>query len=444
MGLEPSGRSGRSKRVRREKKKALGKENNDPEQVTMENGQGSHAKSPYTKSRDGNDNDTQDAEAHQSGGSPEASDADRVLDGQESQAVESNISRAPMDGAWEASDAVQVSEGDNTGPDAGDDDLLSQKSTASECERSRSLSRGIYYLTGDGSTDCSKALWTPWLVNGQDLAPTLWKYRQGVIDAAQRVAPLTSSVERLKKGLDENSLGRRPDFMLRTTLRGIICYLFFMEAKKVRQGAAVVQDDLEKMAGMMKDAVDDMSKQGIDVGKVEVICFHIVAALQNITPGLTRSSGTEGRLYAMKLEARGIYVLRSIAVVYAPRSHFDFGTTSQTFSVEIDPTKTVDGLKKLIKAEKTNDFSDVDADKLTIWRVSIPITDDDDEIPILLNNVINNKKKLGPATRISNAFPEELPEETVHIIVQRPPPVHAHVPARISTPLSGHLSDEST
>lgn len=79
-----------------------------------------------------------------------------------------------------------------------------------------------------------------------------------------------------KKGLDENSLGRRPDFMLRTTLRGIICYLFFMEAKKVRQGAAVVQDDLEKMAGMMKDAVDDMSKQGIDVGKVEVICLHIV------------------------------------------------------------------------------------------------------------------------------------------------------------------------
>ena len=64
--------------------------------------------------------------------------------------------------------------------------------------------------------------------------------------------------------------------MLRTSLRGIICYLFFMEAKKVRQGAAVVQDDLEKTAGMMKDAIDDMSKQGIDVGNVEVIGLHII------------------------------------------------------------------------------------------------------------------------------------------------------------------------
>lgn len=82
--------------------------------------------------------------------------------------------------------------------------------------------------------------------------------------------------QKRKKGLDENSLGCRPDFMLRTTLRGIVCYLFFMEAKKVRQGAAAVQDDLEKMAGMMKDSIDDLSKQGIDISKVEVICLQIV------------------------------------------------------------------------------------------------------------------------------------------------------------------------
>ncbi|KAF9326934.1 hypothetical protein BG006_009691 [Podila minutissima] len=419
----------RSKRARREKKKTLGKENTNPEQLTMEDSQGSHANSPYAESQDKNNNDTQDANspyaesqdennndtqdarAHQSSGSPEAFDADQVLDGHERLALESNTSCAPMDGAWE------VSEGNNAGPHAGDDDLLSQKLTASEYERSCSLSRGIYYLTGDGSTDCSQALWTPWLVNGQDLAPTLWKYREAVIDAAQRVAPLTSSVERLavnhiylferndtdstlfdavgledwqaitsveiekgvedtvmlelqklalelsnlshqeseelilswngdtsmkkvlaglveddflwdqafppsqkrKKGLDENSLGRRPDFMLRTTLRGIVCYLFFMEAKKVRQGAAVVQDDLEKMASMMKDSIDDLSKQGIDISKVKVICLQIV--------------GTEGHVYAMKLEARGIYVLRSIAVVYTPRSHFDFGVLATTINV---------------------------------------------------------------------------------------------------------------
>ncbi|KAG0202026.1 hypothetical protein BGX33_009960 [Mortierella sp. NVP41] len=94
---------------------------------------------------------------------------------------------------------------------------------------------------------------------------------------------------------------------------------------------------------------------------------------------------------------------------------------SHAFSVEIDPTKTVDYLRKLIKAEKTNDFSDIDADKLTLWRVTIPISDDNDDIPILLDNVINkDKKKLGPATRLSKVFPEDLPDESIHIIVQRP------------------------
>ncbi|KAF9276351.1 hypothetical protein BGZ74_003672, partial [Mortierella antarctica] len=100
----------------------------------------------------------------------------------------------------------------------------------------------------------------------------------------------------------------------------------------------------------------------------------------------------------------------------------DGESTSNAFPVEVESTKTIGDFKKLIKVEKANDFSDVDADKLTLWRVSIPITDDDDELPILLNNVTSDKKKLGPATRLSKVFPAELPEETVHIIVQRPPP----------------------
>ncbi|KAG0195405.1 hypothetical protein BGX33_003418, partial [Mortierella sp. NVP41] len=119
---------------------------------------------------------------------------------------------------------------------------------------------------------------------------------------------------------------------------------------------------------------------------------------------------------------------------------------SNAFSVKVTPADTVDDLKKLIKAEKSVDFEHVDANNLTLWRVSIPITDDDDEISILLDNVNDkDKKKLGPATRLSKVFPEELPEETIHIIVQRPPQVqvHAPVPARASTPLPDHLSEES-
>ncbi|KAF9272527.1 hypothetical protein BGZ68_002332, partial [Mortierella alpina] len=117
--------------------------------------------------------------------------------------------------------------------------------------------------------------------------------------------------------------------------------------------------------------------------------------------------------------------------------------TSQAFSVDIDKTKTVDHLKKFIKTEIPDTFNGVDAKDLTVWRVSIPIIEDNDELPILLNNVPEKeRKKLGPATRLSRVFPEDLPEETVHIIVQRPP-VQAPVPIRASTPLPGYLSDDS-
>ncbi|KAG0276645.1 hypothetical protein BGZ95_007258 [Linnemannia exigua] len=57
---------------------------------------------------------------------------------------------------------------------------------------------------------------------------------------------------------------------------------------------------------------------------------------------------------------------------------------SRTFPVEIESSKAIGDLKKLIKTEKANDFQDVDADKLTLWRVSIPDDDDDDEIPVVL------------------------------------------------------------
>ncbi|KAF9080254.1 hypothetical protein BGX23_002406, partial [Mortierella sp. AD031] len=101
----------------------------------------------------------------------------------------------------------------------------------------------------------------------------------------------------------------------------------------------------------------------------------------------------------------------------------DGEATSHAFSVDIDRTKTVDHVKKFIKTEKTPRFDDVAADELTLWRVSIPIINDNDEVPILLTNITNkDRKKLGPATRLSKMFPEDLPEETIHIVVQRPPP----------------------
>ncbi|KAG0276582.1 hypothetical protein BGZ97_010067, partial [Linnemannia gamsii] len=61
---------------------------------------------------------------------------------------------------------------------------------------------------------------------------------------------------------------------------------------------------------------------------------------------------------------------------------------SHAFQLKNIPlSDNVDDLKEEIKAKKTVAFSDIDADQLTLWRVSIPVgdDDDDDEHPILLD-----------------------------------------------------------
>ncbi|KAK3836313.1 MAG: hypothetical protein J3R72DRAFT_526248 [Linnemannia gamsii] len=86
---------------------------------------------------------------------------------------------------------------------------------------------------------------------------------------------------------------------------------------------------------------------------------------------------------------------------------------SNAFPVEMESSKTIGDLKKLIKTEKNPRFNDITADELTLSRVAIPDDDTDDETYILLDNL------------------------------PRPPPVHAHIPAHVSTHLSGYFSDQS-
>ncbi|KAI7819293.1 hypothetical protein BC939DRAFT_505810 [Gamsiella multidivaricata] len=95
---------------------------------------------------------------------------------------------------------------------------------------------------------------------------------------------------------------------------------------------------------------------------------------------------------------------------------------AKAFSFKNIPSSdTIDDLRKRIKAEKANDFHDIDANNLTLWRVSVPLTDDEEELPIILDT-LNEKKKLRPTTRLSKVFTEEPSEEVIHIIVQLPPP----------------------
>ncbi|KAI9239538.1 MAG: hypothetical protein BYD32DRAFT_478323 [Podila humilis] len=84
----------------------------------------------------------------------------------------------------------------------------------------------------------------------------------------------------------------------------------------------------------------------------------------------------------------------------------DEEATSNAFPVEIEPSKTVGHLKDLIKAKKTNNFHDVDADDLTLWRVSIPVVPANKHTPIVLNG-FESSTELDPTDDVSDIFVEQ-------------------------------------
>ncbi|KAF9320406.1 hypothetical protein BG003_006199 [Podila horticola] len=104
----------------------------------------------------------------------------------------------------------------------------------------------------------------------------------------------------------------------------------------------------------------------------------------------------------------------------------DGEATSNAFPVEIIPTKSIGDLKDFIKVKKTNDFSDVDANQLTLWRVSIPVVTANRNKPIILTE-IDSITELDPTDDVSDVFADQLPKKTIHIIVQRPPPAFVHL-----------------
>ncbi|KAF8939867.1 hypothetical protein BGZ58_008495 [Dissophora ornata] len=294
----------------------------------------------------------------------------------------------------------------------GDDGDESEESASQSSEGSEYLPGGaklqpaiapasVYYLTGNGSTDCSKKLWTPWINNGEDLAGKVWAYREAICLKAQKLEPLSGSVEKLAinhvylfdrkdtssglydaigaahwaaitstslkrllpkdviadvasyaldlaqlsysdaqdsvldhegnrdvrkvlnylladdflwKGADYNELelvqhifdpflktfisniqgsvgpcrrkkGRRMPsrrvgeggqiFFLQCDFPELKCFVFAMEAKKTAQ-RTVLQSDLEKVALLLKDAIDNMARQRVDVAKLKVFGMVVV------------------------------------------------------------------------------------------------------------------------------------------------------------------------
>jgi len=93
---------------------------------------------------------------------------------------------------------------------------------------------------------------------------------------------------------------------------------------------------------------------------------------------------------------------------------------SAAFSVKIPPARTVDDLKNYIKDKKSNGFSYVDADNLTLWGVLL-LDDDEDERTVKLSNLQDDEKKKLKSTRLlSEFFPAQPLAGAIHIIIQRP------------------------
>ncbi|KAG0042488.1 hypothetical protein BGZ89_006885, partial [Linnemannia elongata] len=98
----------------------------------------------------------------------------------------------------------------------------------------------------------------------------------------------------------------------------------------------------------------------------------------------------------------------------------DGEATSNAFSVEIEPTKTVDALKNAIKTKKAPEFDNIAADKLTLWCVPIPVVPANKHKSIVLDDFLEAATELDPTDDVADVFSEKPPKKTIHIIVQRP------------------------
>ena len=88
------------------------------------------------------------------------------------------------------------------------------------------------------------------------------------------------------------------------------------------------------------------------------------------------------------------------------------------FTVEVEKTKSVSILKKLIKEEKASRLEHIDASDLDLWDVSIPMDELGAE-PVHVN--LDAYPKLSPPRKkLSYLFNGTLDDERLHIIAKAP------------------------
>ena len=88
------------------------------------------------------------------------------------------------------------------------------------------------------------------------------------------------------------------------------------------------------------------------------------------------------------------------------------------FLLEIESNKTVSDLKKVIKMEKSPKFDSIPADELVLFRVSIPITEDNANFKNAIASLnLEDDASLLPAYELSELFSDTL-RKHVHVVIK--------------------------
>ena len=88
---------------------------------------------------------------------------------------------------------------------------------------------------------------------------------------------------------------------------------------------------------------------------------------------------------------------------------------NHAFPVKIADTASVGALKETVKDNQRHVFQHVDAERLALWKISIP---GDRNLEEKINNLdLANKEPLPHVLKLSKVFPDLPEEEHLHIIV---------------------------
>ena len=91
------------------------------------------------------------------------------------------------------------------------------------------------------------------------------------------------------------------------------------------------------------------------------------------------------------------------------------------FNVKVNKTEAVSELRDAIKEKKQNDFANVDADKLKLWKVDISLEEENNKFELVNTKINVNIKdelegeELPPLSKISKHFSSQPADEHIHI-----------------------------